>query len=326
MTSLLLCVLLAQSVPAKVPVILDHDGGTPDDLVALSILTRMENVNLLGVIVSPGVSYTAPAISASRKILDLAGVHDVPVARSLSRLLNPFPTSWRRRVYIADALPVLNQKKVVSPLSSESGEKLIVRLIQSSSQPVTVLVTGPLSTLRNALKLQPAIASKIDRIIWMGGALKVPGNVFPSDEPAHDGTAEWNVYADPSAASEVLKTKIPIWLVPLDTTDQFPVSADFLHELGSQRKDVLADFAGQVLALPFADGGSFYFWDVLAAAAVGKPQIFQRTEWEISVVEEGPGQGRTVIRPGSGRKVHVLENANRLMFQQYVLQLLNPKQ
>src|SRR5690606_31649405 len=126
MTSLLLCVLLAQAVPVRVPVIFDHDGGTPDDLIALSLLTRMENINLLGVVVSPGVSYPDPAVSASRKILDLAGIQGVPVARSLSRLLNPFPNSWRRRVYIADGLPVLNQKKVTSPLSSESGEQLMV--------------------------------------------------------------------------------------------------------------------------------------------------------------------------------------------------------
>lgn len=305
--------------------IFDHDGGTPDDFIALTLLTRMPNVELRGVVVSPGVSFSEPAVNVSRKLLDLAGSKNVSVAKSTSRGLNPFPAQWRRKAYIADALPILNQQSIHAPLAAESGAQFLVRLLSASKQQVSILSTGPLSTISEALKLQPAIASKISQIVWMGGALQVAGNVSPSDEPSHDGTAEWNVYFDPIAASEIWKTKIPIVLCPLDTTNQVPVTEDFIRKLAAIRQFPLADFAGQIMALPFADGGSFYFWDAVAASWLGKPEIFRTAEWEVGIVSDGPSQGRMIARPNSGRKIKVLEKPDVPGFQSYLLQLLATK-
>lgn len=321
LTSLLLALFLAQSPP----VVFDHDGGTPDDFVALAMLAKMPNIDLRGVVVSPGVSFSEPAVSVTRKVLDLAGRTDVPVANSISRGINPFPTVWRKGVYVTDALPILNQHDVRTPLSSETGAQFLIRLVKASQQPMTILATGPLTTVADALKLDPSIAGKIARIVWMGGALRVPGNVSRADEPSHDGSAEWNVYFDPVSAAEVWKTKIPIVLCPLDTTNHVPVAREILRRLAAERSHPLADFAGQIIAQSFAGGDEIYFWDALAAAWVGKPDLFKPIEWEVSVIAEGPSQGRTIPRPGSGRKIQVMEAPNVRAFYDYFFQLLTAK-
>lgn len=74
-------------------VYLDHDGNV-DDLVSLLLLMQVPDVKLTGVGVVGADSYLEPAVSASRKIIDLFG-HDrsLAVAASDSRLL----TSFQRR-------------------------------------------------------------------------------------------------------------------------------------------------------------------------------------------------------------------------------------
>jgi purine nucleosidase len=52
----------------------------------------------------------------------------------------------------------------------------------------------------------------------MGGTLRHPGNIFNNSNS--DGTAEWNVFADPQAAAVVWDSKVPVTLVPLDATNK----------------------------------------------------------------------------------------------------------
>lgn len=77
---------------------------------------------------------------------------------------------------------------------------------------------GPLTNIAYALKKNPAVADKISSTWWMGGTLRHPGNIFNNSNS--DGTAEWNVFADPQAAAVVWDSKVPVTLVPLDATNK----------------------------------------------------------------------------------------------------------
>jgi len=159
-------------------VLMDHDGGV-DDYLATMLLLTMDNVQLMGVVVTPADCYVQPAVSATRKIIDLMGFSHIPVAESTVRGINPFPRLYRRDSFIVDHLPILNQTELIhTPLVEETGQDFMVRVLQEALEPVTLMVTGPLTTVAVALDQAPDIEAKIDKIVWMGGALNVPGKKF----------------------------------------------------------------------------------------------------------------------------------------------------
>ncbi|MBE9128057.1 MULTISPECIES: nucleoside hydrolase [unclassified Coleofasciculus] len=301
---------------SKPLVILDHDGGVDDYLATLLLLT-MEHIQPLGIIVTPADCYIQPAVSATRKILDLMGRSDIPVAESTVRGINPFPTLYRRDSFIVDHLPILNQhESIQTPLLRETGQDFMVRSLLSAAQPVTLMVTGPLTTLATALDLAPEIEAKIEQLVWMGGAINVPGNVEKSLEAGQDGSAEWNAYWDSLAVHRVWQTQIPIILCPLDITNTVPVTSEFVRQLGKQRQYPLSDFAGQCYALVIPQ--DYYFWDVLATTYLAHPEFFELREWESAIVTTGLSQGKIKLEK-DGRKIWAMDKVNKELYYAYLL-------
>jgi purine nucleosidase len=300
----------------KKAVFFSHDGGV-DDYLSLALLLTMDHVDVLGISVTPADCYIEPAVSATRKILDLMGRSDITVAESTVRGLNPFPRIFRRDSFTVDHLPLLNEHEPVrAPLAPEPGQAYMARALRQAPAPVTVLETGPLSTIAAALELDPDLEAKIREIVWMGGALNVPGNVDPIIEGGQDLTAEWNVYWDPPAAHRVWQTAIPIVLCPLDITNNVKVTSQFVRTIARNRRYPLSDFAGQCYAL--VTHQDYYFWDVLTTAYLGRPDLFTLREWETVIVPAGPSQGRTLVQPG-GKKIRALDTVDKEQFYEYML-------
>ena len=75
---------------------------------------------------------------------------------------------------------------------------------------VTLCPLGPLTNVALALSREPRMAARLKQIVLMGGGYFEGGNVTP--------VAEFNIYVDPQAADVVLKSGIPIVMMPLDVT------------------------------------------------------------------------------------------------------------
>jgi hypothetical protein len=100
----------------------------------------------------------------------------------------------------------------------------------------------------------------------MAGAIDVPGN-------APNGVAEYNVWADPLAAKEVIDA-VPVTLVPLDATNAVPITTFFVDALGRHADPPAADAAHRLLADdPFLVSGAYFFWDPLAAGLLVEPDL-----------------------------------------------------
>ncbi len=298
-------------------VLMDHDGGV-DDYLATMLLMTMEGVQTLGIVVTPADCYVEPAIGAPRKILDLMGCSHIPVAESTVRGINPFPRIYRRDSFIVDHLPILNQNETIkTPLLAETGQDFMVRVLLEASEKVTLMVTGPFTTVAAALDHSPEIEAKIKRIIWMGGALNVTGNVEKSLEAGQDGSAEWNAYWDPISVARVWETQIPIIMCPLDLTNNVPVTSELVYKMGRQRHYPLSDLAGQCYALVIPQ--DYYFWDVLATAYLAHPEFYELREWETTVITTGVSQGRTQVKAG-GRKIQAMDKVDKERFYSYILQ------
>lgn len=302
-------------------VIFDHDGGI-DDLLSLLLLLTMEDVDVLGITITPADCYPDDAVLSTLKILALTGNHNIPVAVGNKVGPNPFPPDWRAQPRVCHSMPVMLRVEESSHNVSElSADEWMVHTITKCTQPVTVLMTGPCSNLSHALQASPSIADKIDKAIWMGGAVDVKGNVAMHD---HNGSAEWNAYWDPKATLEFISSGVKVLLVPLDATNALPVDRAFLTQLAEANTEV-SDLAGQfwaatVTAIP-AYEFTYFLWDILATSIIGLPSsAFSISSGSIAVSVQTPNAGETYrASEGEGSYVQWVSNVNGDQVRNYVI-------
>lgn len=300
----------------------NHDGGV-DDLISLYLLLKMDNINLTGVSVIPADCYLEPAASASQKIIDRFSDLELEVSLSDSRGKNPFPKEWRMHAFYVDALPILNEaKEVVTPIADELAHQHIIDTLHATEGNTTLLFTGPLTDLARALDIDPTIEEKIDRLVWMGGSFREEGNVA---EPEHDGTAEWNAFWDPAAVARLWETDIEIDLVALESTIKVPLTLDVRDRWAKERQYTGVDFLGQSYALVpplthFATNSTYYLWDVLTTAFIGRPDLVKQKVVHSIVHASGQSEGRTE-ESADGRPVNLIYDVSRDDFFDYVTEL-----
>jgi purine nucleosidase len=184
---------------------------------------------------------------------------------------------------------------------------MLVDILMASTDKFTIIETGPLSNLALALKLEPRIVHHIERVVWMGGAVNVPGNVYSYMEPTHSGTAEWNVYWDPDSLETVLAHDVKLVIAPLDVTNLVPLSKEFVASLALQRVYPVSDLVGLMysLVIHFPD---YYLWDMITAVYALHPEWFTVRETKLTVVTQGHDAGMTREDP-KGRPVILIEQA-----------------
>lgn len=289
----------------------DHDGNV-DDLVSLLLLLQIPDVNLLGVGVIDADGYVGPASSASRKIIDRFG-HDgrkpATVAKSNSRAIHQFPKEWRLSAFSFDDFPILNEHGAPkTPLANQPAHLDMVAKIKASDQPVTLVMTGPLTDLARALAVDSTIADNIDRLFWMGGAMNNQGNV---SEPEQDGTMEWNAYWDAEAVKTVWDSPLNITVISLDSTDQVPLTPELRTRWAIQRRYPAIDLIGQGYSLvhSFEVNSTYYLWDVLTTLVSRYPELVDAKPIKSAVIAEGPAEGRTFISE-TGRDVTFVTNVH----------------
>ncbi|MCB0154105.1 MAG: nucleoside hydrolase [Anaerolineae bacterium] len=218
---------------------------------------------------------------------------------------------------------ILSRRAGVLPVpSAEPGHEFIARKLREATQPVTVLITGPVTNLATALATEPELAAMVEEVVWMGGALQVPGNVSDYE---HDGSAEWNAYWDPPATHSLWQSGVPLTLFSLDATNNVPVTLDFLHRLAQQRRHPLSDLAGQCWALTVgtlpAYEYTYHMWDTLTTGYLGGAQFMTFREARTEAIPYGPSAGRIKEVTEGGKLIKVAEQVDVEGFHNYLLEL-----
>jgi len=304
---------------AAIPdVIIDQDGGI-DDLVAIALVMRSPDVHVRAITICPADSYLEPATRATQLFVDRLGASNITIAKGHSEGANPFPARWRKdagRVLgiaaLAGTAPSASNRIV-----SEDAPHHLAKLL-SGDRVYTILETGPLTNIADALALDPSIKKNIARIFVMGGAVRVPGNVASEK---HDGSAEWNIFNQPQAAAAVVQSGIPITLIPLDATNKVPLTPKFLDRLAAQ-PSIASQLAAQSWRIAQQGIDRYYFWDTLTAATLLDPTVVQTKLLKIRVIATGRSQGRTIEDP-LGSPVEVALDANREKVENLFLNLLS---
>jgi pyrimidine-specific ribonucleoside hydrolase len=300
---------------APLPLVVDTDLST-DDVVALLYLARSPGVDLRAVTVSgTGLVHCPVGAMHALRLLSVAGRGDVPVACGRREPLagaNEPPPEWRSA---ADSFFGLELPPGVRRPDPRGATALLAAVLEAAPSPVAMLALGPLTTPAELLRAHPGLRGRIAGITAMGGAVRVPGNVG-----AGHARVEVNLWVDPTAAARVLASGIPVTLVPLDATNQVPVTIWFATALRRYHYATpQATLAWDLfMATGLANGGQ-YFWDPLAATALVEPSLLRFAPLRLRVVTAaGPDNGRTV-ESARGVETRVALGASRPAFEQHLL-------
>ncbi len=255
-------------IPAQeeIKVILDFDSA-PADWAAMLYLLKHPGVTVIGIGVSCGVSYIDTGVLNTLGILEYLEYENIPVASGKETPLvgdNAFPTPWRVGCYNYYGLELPTTS--LQP-SSMNASELIISLIENTETNVTLVALGPLTNIAIALEAEPSIKSKIDKILLMGGAIDVPGNVGLESD-IRNYVAEWNIWVDPYAADIVFKSGLAIQMVTLDATNQVPMTQAFLDRIEVAMKTPEGDLLQQMMR-PTEP----YLWDQLAVVSLTNPEV-----------------------------------------------------
>jgi purine nucleosidase len=167
------------------------------------------------------------------------------------------------------------------PLQAQHGVDFIIETIRTHPDgTITLCPLGPLTNIALALINAPDIAAKVREIVLMGGGFFEGGNVTPA--------AEFNIYVDPHAADVVLKSGIPIVMMPLDVTHKALTSrarVDRFRAMGTKVGDATAallDFFERFDEQKYGtDGGPLH--DPCVIAYLLKPDLFKGRYCNVTV-------------------------------------------
>ena len=304
------------------PVIIDCDPGH-DDALALLMLGKSPELNLLGVTVCAGNQTLEKTTHNALRVLTLAGM-TTRVAAGASKPLSSKITP------VADIMgesgldgAVLPEPEL--PLEELSAVELIAGLLRQSREKVTLIATGPLTNIATFLTGWPSLHSKIERIVLMGGGTF--GNVTP--------VAEFNFHTDPVAADIVFRSDIPIVMSGLDVTYQALI---YEHEIEQIRKlgnpvstataDMLAYYLQRIVQRQYSKDGA-HLHDPCTVAWLLFPDLFDLEPAYVAVeTARGYCFGESIIDyngklSGKPCNAQVMVNINREKFIALIIERLS---
>ena len=205
----------------KEKIILDCDPGH-DDAVAIMLAAINPKIELLGITVVAGNQKLEKTVNNALKVCNHLNL-DVPVFSGMSRPMI-------REQLIADDIhgetgldgPKFEELKIKA--EDKHAVNFIIETLMNSDEKITLVPTGPLTNIGMAIRFEPRIIEKINRIVLMGGSYQL-GNMTPA--------AEFNILADPDAAHIVFSSGVKVVMMGLDLTRQASATKEVVEKIKS---------------------------------------------------------------------------------------------
>jgi inosine-uridine nucleoside N-ribohydrolase len=189
-------------------------GADVDDGLALGLAVRSPELEIEAVTVVAGNVPVDRGVECALEVLEVAGAGHIPVHRGAERPLTTDPAAWRARLDERrddPAAQVLWSNGPPPPPSTSADPlpavRALLEIVEAAPGEVTVVAIGPLTNIASAMLLDPTWASKVRGIVSMSGAFDVQNLIH-----------ELNAAYDPEATGIVLRSEVPMTLVPLDVT------------------------------------------------------------------------------------------------------------
>ena len=265
---------------ALTPTVLDVDPGI-DDALALLLAWGSPELDVLALTVVAGNAPLADTARNAARLVAMRRPARLPqmalgAAAPLRRALVTADPEHHGRDGLGDAP---DWPPVASLPASPSAAETLVALARAHAERLTLIALGPLTNLALALRLDADALRRIGRVVMMGGAVDVRGNVTPD--------TEFNIYVDPDAAREVFDAGLQVDLVPLDATRQTTIHRDQLHVALAGRRGPLAARIEAFTEQTFRLWGYMHLHDPLAVGLAVDESLAQWQPARIDVGESG---------------------------------------
>lgn len=258
--------------------ILDVDPGHDDMLM---ILLAAQHLEIAGITTVAGNQSLDKVTSNALKILELAGLERVPVAKGMgASLLRRM--HYEPKIHGKSGLDGYEFPDPTTSLHPSHGVDFIIDQVMNN-QDIAVIATGPFTNLATAIMMEPRIIERIPLLSVMGGSVTF-GNATAA--------AEFNIFADPEAADIVFRSGIPIKMFGLNVTRQAGASEAHIermralgNEVGRAAADLLEFFLGALRQRYGLDTASLH--DACAAAVLIDPDLFTLEPMHVAVELNG---------------------------------------
>ncbi len=276
----------------KMPVILDVDTGI-DDALAILYALFSPRLQVLGITTCFGNGDVLNTTRNTLAMVEMAQV-SVPVYQGAA---DPLVGKWAPQGEAFHGENGLGnapiKKPVTSPKTLSAPDYLRAAILDRPGE-VTVVTLARLTNLAIALNNAPNLAQKIRRVVVMGGAAFVGGNVTP--------VSEANIWGDPDAAWVVFHSGMPITMVGLDVTMQVNISDAQVQKLDPDRPytKIMRQALDFYLSAynPGVSSGTRQapLHDPLAVAVAEDPTLCTTSDLSVDIEREGTiTRGMTVV-------------------------------
>lgn len=190
--------------PAREKVIIDTDvGDDVDDAFAIDLALASPELQILGITTAWGD--TAMRARMVDRMLCETGRTEIEVRNGIATKANaaftqlPWASAGAARNLHDDAVGYLLEQIRLHP-----GE-------------ITLIALGPLTNIGAAIDRDPTTFRRLKRVVLMGGAI-YRGYDKRDSTAAQPPEPEYNIARDPKAAQKLFRSGVPIFMLPLDST------------------------------------------------------------------------------------------------------------
>lgn len=284
-----------------IPVILDVDTGI-DDALAILFAVKHPNIDLRGITCVAGNAALDQVVANTLAVLDMAQAGPIPVAAGAMKPLIE-PARNASHVHGDDGLAGTGLPPSTRPVEKTHAVEWLRQTLTASADPITIICLAPQTNLAVFLTMYPHLAEKIERVIFMGGAVGT-GNATP--------VAEFNVWHDPEAAHIVLQSGIPTLMYGLDVFTQVTIPEAHAQAMAASGRP-LEGFIGALLSYTMRDAEGRptayegLIGDAGAVCALIDPEALDLQTLPVLIdLSSGPSRGQTLVdrRTTEGEDFH----------------------
>ena len=261
--------------------VLDTDiGSDVDDILALALMARSKELNLIGVTTVYGDTLLRARMA--RFVCQQLDRPEVVVLPGERETRSGRPVWWAG--HEGQGIPDLDQ---VAIDEGRSGVGYLREAARAHDGTLDVYAIGPLTNIAHAIESDPLFASSVHHLYIMGGAFWME-------------KAEHNIKCDPEAAHTVFRSGIPMTIIGLDVTTRVWLREDDLEVISTTMGDLGTVLAEQVRQWWAFKGDSVAgrvsannLHDPLAVMSAIRPDLFQFRQCDVEVELAGTAPGRT---------------------------------